>query len=406
MKIRLPALKKGTLKNKKKANGRGGVGNGPPANIITFDSIRTLPVDTSWRSKNACSNTPDLSDNEASDEEGHGAATAAVGVCPTSSATETSTMPPQSKETATDDKPTCMDESQPTTTPPVTATVISTATVTPAVTAAATRRTSLPPPPRRSSLKHTSSYSSTTDNSADVSAGSVVGTSRPTLRPQRHHSMSHVTGTSTSADRRGNVSRSASMSHVTKNNISFDQTVSFVTVPRLSDICTQYPQSLFYSKKDFDEMSVLVRKDAERINDVKAKSSKRSTKSSSSTVQDDNALCGIGIEHRLCSPKERFDREAKARAAVVCVLREQGRRRRQLRRHSSPHSSSENLESALARTSISATKEAIIRARERAVHVERHCQVHTDTHRRNSVPPATTGEGPKTERKASWMAYF
>ena len=394
--MRLPSLKKGTLKNKKKANG-GGVVSGPPANIITFgSSTRTLPVDTSWSSKN--SNTPSLSDNEASDEEGHDAATAAVGVCPTS-APKTSTMPPQSKETATDAKP--MDESQPTT-PPVTA--ISTATAVTAVTGNATRRTSLPPPPRRSSLKHASSYSSTTDNS-------VAGVGRPTCT---RHSMSRVTGASTSLtsdednlDRRGNVApRSASMSHVTKKSISFDQTVSFVTIPRLSDICTQYPQSLFYNKKDFDDMSALVRKDAEKINDDKARSSKRMAKSFKSTVQDDNALCGIGIEHRLCSPKERFDREAKARAAVVSVIREQGRHLRQLSRRSFPHSSSEDMELALARTSISATKEAIIRARERAVLVERQCQVDTDTHRRNSVPPTTTGEGSKTERKASWMAYF
>ena len=198
------------------------------------------------------------------------------------------------------------------------------------------------------------------------------------------------------------------MSHVTKNSISFDQTVSFVTVPRLSDICTQYPQSLFYNKKDFDEMSVLVRTDAEKINNEKAKPPKRSTKlkSSMAAIQDDNALCDIGIEHRTCTAKERFDREAKARAAVVSVLREQTRHRRQLRRHSSPHNSGEDVESVLARASINATKEAIIRARERAANVERHCQVDTGIHRRNSVPPTTAGEGPKTERKASWMAYF
>lgn len=404
MKICLPSLKKGTRKNKKKSNG-GVVGNGPPANIIIFDSNRTLPVDTSWRlPKN---NTPELSDKEEAYEEEHDAANAAVGACPTSSAPNTpttATVPQQPKETPTDARP--MDESQPTTSP-VTDNVTATVTTTPvtaATTSSATRRTSLPPPPRRPSLKHTSSYSSTTDNSADVG----------TLHAQRRHSMSHVTGTSTSStsadhnlDRRGNVAtRSASMSHVTKNSISFDQTVSFVTIPRLSDICTQYPQSVFYSKKDFDEMSVLVRKDAERINGKKAKSSKRSTKSSTAIVQDDNALCDIGIEHRICTAKERFDREAKARAAVVSVLREQSRHRRQLRRRSSPHSSGEDLESTLARASINATKEAIVRARERAAHVERHCHVDTDSQRRNSVPPTTAGEGRKMEKKASWMAYF
>jgi len=185
------------------------------------------------------------------------------------------------------------------------------------------------------------------------------------------------------------------MCHVTKKNTSFDETVSFVIIPRLSDICPTYPGTLFYNKKDFEEMQGLARKDAEKMNRKKTKASKETKPSSN----DDGELCSIGIEHRICTPKERFDREAKSRAAIESVLREQGRQRR---RHSAPCN---GIESALAKASIKATKEAVIRARERAAHVERHCEKDIVASRRISAPP-TIDEGRNIEKGASWTTYF
>lgn len=156
-----------------------------------------------------------------------------------------------------------------------------------------------------------------------------------------------------------------SMSFLPQKSVSFDQTVSFVTVPRLSDICSQYPRFVFYNKDDFAIMADLAQRDAEKI-----KQMNESNPSTEKMPISDNVICDLGIEHRTCTAKERFDREVKARAAILAVLREQ---KRHSHRYCSGGCISAEIEKAVAKASMNATKEAVIRARERALQLEDQC---------------------------------
>ena len=216
------------------------------------------------------------------------------------------------------------------------------------------------------------------------SAGTGTGTAQtnePPI-PHRRSSLKHTSSFSV-----GKAHRTASMPLISKMSVSFDETVSFVAVPRLSDVCAQHPESLFYNKEDFAVMTDWVLTDAEKIKKIsKSKSSRKKLLDSDKK----NEMCDLGIEHRTCTAKERFDREAKARAVILLVLREQ---KRQNRRYSSDDYNSAQVEMAIAKASMNATKEAVLRARERAAQLEGQCS----SSRRGSS---------KQKRRTSWTAYF
>lgn len=188
--------------------------------------------------------------------------------------------------------------------------------------------------------------------------GNVTGTKQmmePTY-PYRRSSLKQNNSFSGDKGRR-------SMPFLPQMSVSFDQTVTFVTVPRLSDICAQYPRFVFYNKDDFAVMADLAQRDAEKI--------KRMNESKEEKMPvSDNDICDLGIEHLTCTAKERFDRELKARAAILAVLMEQ---RRHNCRISSRGCISAEIEKAVAKASMNATKEAVIRASERAVQLEDQC---------------------------------
>ena len=185
--------------------------------------------------------------------------------------------------------------------------------------------------------------------------GNVTGTEQ-TSESTLLYRCSSLKNSSGFSDGKGH--HSTFLPHPRLMRVSFDQTVSFVTVPPLSELCPKCPERLFYTVEDFAFMKELAGRDAEKIRQV------------SKSKASENDTCDLGIEHRTCSAKERFVREVKARAVILSVLRAQNYHRRE---YSAADSNSAQAEIAIAEASMGASNEAIIHARERAAQLEGQC---------------------------------
>ena len=133
-------------------------------------------------------------------------------------------------------------------------------------------------------------------------------------------------------------------------------------------------------------MANLVRTDAEKI-----KQMSESESFAKKMMDSKNEICDLGIEHRTCTAKERFDREAKACAAILSVLRAQKRHHRRCPASNYDYA---HVEMAVAKASANATKEAVLRARERAAQLEGQCS------------SSRKAGSSKQKRQISWTAYF